>query len=121
MLFRLRVSLPGKAWKNRPLAVAFWAINVGFGLMVLISLLPIGLMQTWASVGYGTWYARSAEFLHSGRINQLRWLRMIGDTVFAVGALVLGWFVLGLVTGHSYNKHASEAQGSWEVQNVAGD
>ena len=33
--------------------------------MVLISMLPIGLMQAWASVEYGTWYARSAEFLHS--------------------------------------------------------
>ncbi len=32
---------------------------------------------------------------------------MIGDTIFAVGALVLGWFVLGLVTGHSYDPKAS--------------
>ena len=37
-------------------------------------------------------------------MNTLRWMRMIGDTVFALGALVLGWFVLGLVTGHSYDE-----------------
>jgi hypothetical protein len=31
---------------------------------------------------------------------------MIGDTLFALGALVLGGFVLGLVTGHAYeNTH----------------
>ena len=27
--------------------------------MVLLSLLPIGLLQTWASVEHGLWYARS--------------------------------------------------------------
>jgi len=41
-------------------------------------------------------------------------MRMIGDTLFALGALVLGWFVLGLVTGHSYDKRAYVAEGSWE-------
>jgi nitric oxide reductase subunit B len=116
MLFCLRALRPGRAWKNAPLSFSFWSINIGLALMVLISMLPIGLMQAWASVEYGTWYARSAEFLHSGGMNQLRWMRMIGDTVFALGALVLGWFVLGLVTGHSYDKHGYVAEGEWEVR-----
>ena len=34
-------------------------------------------------------------------MNTLRWLRVVGDTIFAVGILVLGWFVLGLKTGWS--------------------
>ena len=114
MLFCLRALRPGKAWKNGPLSFAFWAINIGLALMVVLSLLPIGLAQAWASVEYGTWYARSAEFLHSGHLNQLRWMRMIGDTLFALGALVLGWFVLGLVTGHSYDKRAYVPEGSWK-------
>ncbi len=67
MLFCLRALRPGMAWKNGPLWFSFWAINIGLALMVLISMLPIGLMQAWASVEYGTWYARSAEFLHSRR------------------------------------------------------
>ena len=116
MLFCLRALRPGRAWKNGPLWFSFWAINVGLALMVLISMLPIGLMQAWASVEYGTWYARSAEFLHSPGMNQLRWLRMVGDSVFALGALVLGWFVLGLVTGHSYDKKGYVAEGEWEVR-----
>ena len=85
MLFCLRALRPGMAWKNGPLWFSFWAINIGLALMVLLSMLPIGLMQAWASVEYGTWYARSAEFLHSGGMNQLRWMRMIGDTIFAAG------------------------------------
>jgi nitric oxide reductase subunit B len=116
MLFCLRALRPGKAWKNGPLSFAFWAINIGLALMVLISTLPIGLMQVWASVQYGTWYARSAEFLHSPGMNQLRWMRMIGDTIFALGALVLGWFILGLVTGHSYDQSGTVAEGGWEVR-----
>ncbi len=116
MLFCLRALRPGRAWKNGPLAFSFWAINIGLALMVLISVLPIGLMQAWASVEYGTWYARSAEFLHSSGMNQLRWMRMIGDSIFALGALVLGWFVLGLVTGHSYDDRGFVGEGRWEIR-----
>src|SRR5262252_6041266 len=115
MLFCLRALRPGLQWKNRPLAVAFWSINLGLALMVLLSVLPVGLMQAWASVEYGTWYARSAEFLHSGGMNQLRWMRMIGDSTFALGALALGWFVLGLITGHSYEKRGYVGEGEWQV------
>ncbi len=119
MLFCLRALRPGMAWKSRPLAVAFWMINIGLALMALVSLLPIGLMQAWASVVYGTWYARSSEFLQTGLMNDLRWMRMLGDTVFAVGALVLGWFVLGLVTGHSYDPAGTVEEGEWQVRAAA--
>ena len=116
MLFCMRALRPGKAWKNWPLAFSFWTINIGLAAMVLISVLPIGLMQTWASVEYGTWYARSAEFMQTPLMNHLRWLRMIGDSVFAIGAVVLGWFVLGLVTGHSYDSRGYVAEGEWSVR-----
>ena len=106
MLFCLRALRPGLMWKDRPLAVAFWSINIGLAAMVLLSTLPIGLAQAWASVEVGTWYARSAEFLHTPMLTRLRWMRMLGDTLFAFGALVLGWFVLGLVTGHSFDRGA---------------
>jgi nitric oxide reductase subunit B len=102
MLFCLRGLRPGVAWKEWPLKTAFWSINLGLTFMVLLSLLPIGLMQGWASVEYGTWYARSAEFLHTGPMNFLRWMRVPGDSLFAVGALILGWFVFGLWTGTSH-------------------
>jgi nitric oxide reductase large subunit len=62
-------------------------INLGLGAMVLLSVLPVGLLQTWADVEQGYWYARSAEFLQSPVMNTLRWLRVIGDTVFAIGAI----------------------------------
>jgi len=64
-------------------------------------LLPVGLMQTWASVEHGTWYARSAEFMQTPTMDTLRWLRAVGDTIFAAGMVALGWFVAGLKTGWS--------------------
>ena len=106
MLFCLRALRPGLMWKDRPLAIAFWSINIGLGAMVLLSTLPIGLAQAWASVEIGTWYARSSEFLHTPTLTWLRWMRMFGDTIFAFGAIVLGWFVLGLITGHSFDRGA---------------
>jgi nitric oxide reductase subunit B len=122
MLFCLRALQPGRTWKEWPLKFSFWFINIGLALMVLLSLLPIGLMQTWASVEFGTWYARSPEFLQTGFMNNLRWMRLFGDTTFAVGALILGWFVLGLLTGHSYTDRGFVAPGEANVElRSAGD
>ena len=48
-------------------------------------------------------------------MDTLRWLRVIGDTIFAVGALALGGFVLGLLTGHSLDAHGVVAPGESEI------
>ncbi len=101
MLFVLKGLAARHIWKNGVIKFAFWSINIGLALMVLISVLPIGLAQTWASVEYGFWYARSAEFMQQPVMGILRWLRVIGDTIFAVGILALGYFVIGLKTGWS--------------------
>ena len=105
-LFCLRVLQPGRKWKEGILRTSFWSINLGLVFMVVLSMFPIGILQAWASVEYGTWYARSAEFLQSGTMQALRWMRVPGDVLFSVGAALLGWFVLGLLTGHSYQSEA---------------
>lgn len=104
MLFVLRNMWVRNGWNDKPLAISFWTINIGLMLMVLISVLPVGLLQTVASVKYGMWYARSAEFLHQPFMQTLRWLRVIGDTIFAVGVVALVYFVAGLVFGWSVKK-----------------
>ena len=83
------------------LGFSFWSLNLGLVLMIVLSLLPVGLLQTQASVEHGMWYARSADFLQSPLLIKLRWLRVIGDTVFTFGIVGLAWFVLGLKTGWS--------------------
>jgi nitric oxide reductase subunit B len=86
VLFTVRSVRPALVWPERLLMFSFWAINIGLGAMVMLSVLPVGLLQTWASVKHGYWYARSAEFLQTGLMDTLRWLRVIGDTLFALGA-----------------------------------
>jgi nitric oxide reductase subunit B len=63
-------------------------------------------MQTWASVEHGYWYARSAEFMKTPVMQNLRWMRVPGDTLFFLGAVALVIFVAGLKTGHSIKKSA---------------
>ena len=100
-LFCLKGLATRKRWKTGSLSFAFWSINIGLALMVLLSDLPRGLLQTVASVQHGMWWARSAEFMQTGLMDNLRWLRVIGDSIFAVGVLALGWFVFGLKFGWS--------------------
>jgi len=104
MLFCLRVLYVRNDWNDKIIKFSFWTINGGLALMVLISLLPIGFMQTYASVDKGYWYARSSEFLYSPTITVLKWMRAPGDTIFAIGILVLVLFIFGLATGHSLKK-----------------
>ncbi|MDT5272891.1 MAG: nitric oxide reductase subunit [Acidobacteriota bacterium] len=97
MLFCLRAMKPELKWKERPIWFAFWAINIGLMLEIVLSLLPVGLMQTYQSVSVGYWSARSSEFMQTELMQTLRWMRMIGDTVFALGALAFVYFALDLM------------------------
>jgi nitric oxide reductase subunit B len=104
MLFSLRGLRPDLEWNEKPIKWAFWLINIGLFTMVTFSLLPVGLMQTYASVKDGYWYARSAEFLQTDLMQTLRWLRAFGDTIFAAGALLLVYFVFQLSIKFRKNK-----------------
>jgi len=112
VLFVARKLSGDRAWKETPLAVAFWAMNVGLGLMVVLSLLPIGLAQAVASVDTGLWYARSAEFLQQPWLQALRWLRMPGDSLFIIGVSAFAWFMAGLWRGWSYEEIEAPARES---------
>jgi len=108
MLFCLRGLTVRQQWNTRVLGFSFWAINIGLALMMLLSVLPVGLWQTWASVQVGMWYARSAEFMQQPAMETLRWLRVVGDTIFALGVMGLAWFVVGLKTGWSLRVRPDE-------------
>lgn len=96
ILFVLRSMYRKQKWNNKLISFTFWSLNIGLLLMVVLSLLPVGLMQTVASVNEGMWYARSAEFMQQPLVSTFRWLRIIGDTLFAIGTLTLFWFVYQL-------------------------
>jgi len=112
MLLSLRLLTVRAEWRTGVISFSFACMNIGLALMVVLSLLPVGLLQTWASVEHGMWYARSAEFLQTPLLEKLRWARAIGDTIFAAGMFGIGWFVVGLSTGWSIRGERQDAAGS---------
>ncbi|MVT09135.1 nitric-oxide reductase large subunit [Chitinophaga tropicalis] len=101
MLFVLRGLYPDHHWNNKLIGWSFWCTNIGLLVMVSISILPIGIMQTVASIQHGYWYARSADFMQTETMQLLRWLRVPGDILLATGEILLVIFVVGLKTGWS--------------------
>ncbi len=110
-LMCLRALMAGQEWKEGLLKFSFWSMNIGLMLMILLSLLPVGLLQTWASVKESYWYARSPEFMGTELMTTLRWLRVPGDTLFAIGAIAFVIFIFGLKFGY-FVKPGRESQGA---------
>jgi nitric oxide reductase subunit B len=97
MLFCLRGLYAPSLHADGLLKPAYWSLNIGLAMMVFLSLLPAGIYQAWASITRGMWYARSPEIIHSHVMETLVWLRVPGDIVFSIGALVLGVYALRLL------------------------
>lgn len=96
LLFCIRGLKPDAEWNGTLLRNSFWTLNIGLSLMAVLTLLPLGLLQLNAALEHGYWYARSAEFMGRPIIDLLIWMRVPGDTIFSIGAVLLAWFVLRL-------------------------
>ncbi|MEZ5464506.1 MAG: nitric-oxide reductase large subunit [Lysobacteraceae bacterium] len=96
MLFCLRGLKPDAHWRDGMLRGGFWTLNIGLSLMALLTLLPMGVLQLNAALEKGYWYARSAEFMGQPIFDLLVWMRVPGDTIFAVGAGMIALFTASL-------------------------
>ncbi len=92
-----------RQWNHKLISGSFWALNIGLGLMIFLSMLPIGLIQVSASINTGLWYARSSEVMQTPLIQNLRWMRVIGDVVFAGGGLLFAAAVIDKIGLFSFN------------------
>jgi nitric oxide reductase subunit B len=68
---------------------AFWLYNGGLVLWIVFNFFPIGWPQLDAVYEHGLAYARSQKFYDTTTFWQ--WMRMPGDIVFALGALLMAW------------------------------
>jgi len=68
---------------------AFWLYNSGLVLWILLNFFPIGWPQLDAVFEHGLAYARSSAFYDTTLFWQ--WMRLPGDVVFAIGALMMAW------------------------------
>ena len=101
ILFVLRGLYADRHWNYKILGWSFWLINIGLFVMLVGSLLPIGILQAVEAIQNGYWSARSEEFMHTDTMQIIRWLRVPGDTLLAIGELLLVYFIIGLKTGWS--------------------
>ncbi|MGH8141314.1 MAG: cbb3-type cytochrome c oxidase subunit I, partial [Steroidobacteraceae bacterium] len=78
-----------RAFDERPGLAAFWLYNAGLVLWIALNFFPIGWAQLDAVFEHGFAYARSDAFYRTTLVWQ--WLRLPGDVVFALGALLMAW------------------------------
>lgn len=109
VLLIMQTMFKEREWNPVSMKLAFWGLNIGLVLMILMSLLPIGLIQFAASLEHGLWYARGSEVMQTELIQYLRWLRGVGDVVFALGGLSLAVAILQKA-GIIKTKEAEEVQ-----------
>jgi nitric oxide reductase large subunit len=65
----------------------------GFYGFKIASWLPYSVARTW-HVQLGIFWTRSSEFLGSPLMQKLRWMRIPGDAIFALGAIAVVAFVI---------------------------
>jgi nitric oxide reductase subunit B len=103
MVFALRQVLDDLKWNKveKFIRFGFWGLNIGLLLMSLVSLFPGGILQLVDVINNGYWHARSQEFLGSGLIKSLEWIRIGPDLIFSVigvipiviGVFLTYWYV----------------------------
>jgi len=101
MVFVLREAVSDAVWARLSwlIRLAFWGLNIGLALMVLLSLFPGGIMQLLDVMDNGYWHARSLAYTATPLARTLEWLRMPGDLVFMfAGVLPL---VVALLWGYA--------------------
>lgn len=95
ILFCCRLLFRPDRWNPKLVTTAFWSINTGLLLMVLLDLFPAGMLQFNKVIEKGLWFARSSEFIESTAFQTLTWMRIVGGAIFVLGGVIpLTWFIL---------------------------
>ncbi|MEA1784782.1 cbb3-type cytochrome c oxidase subunit I [Arenibacter sp. GZD96] len=107
MLFATRLLFKSVRWNKKIVKFAFWSINVGLMLMVLLDLLPAGTLQLKSVIENGLWFARSEAFIKGGIFESFTWFRAIGACVFLFGGVVpLTYFIVSRAKSLKKPSHA---------------
>lgn len=101
VLLVARYIKPEAQFDDKLMTWGFWMLNIGLCGMIVISLLPVGIIQSYASISQGLWYARSEGFLQQDLLDTLRWVRTIADLVFIGGACCVAWQATKIVFSRS--------------------
>jgi nitric oxide reductase subunit B len=87
-MFALRYLIPAEKWPEKWARISFWSLNIGLAWMVFATLLPLGVLQLYHSVGSGYYEARTLGYITNPNNALLEWSRMPGDVIFIVGGVL---------------------------------
>lgn len=76
-------------WSDRLGTWAFWLYNLGLVLWIVLNFFPVGWAQLMDVYEHGFAHSRSLEFYNTTLLWQ--WLRLPGDVLFALGALLMAY------------------------------
>jgi nitric oxide reductase subunit B len=95
LVFCSRYLVPAARWPARLIRRAFWSLNVGLALMVVIDLFPVGVNQLLTVLDQGLAAARSQAYVQGELFQTLTWARIVGGALFVLGGVLpLAWFVV---------------------------
>jgi len=108
MMFAMRQVLEDDQWKRveKFIHVAFWGLNIGLALMVVLTLFPGGVLQFRDVLINGYWHARSPAFLTGNLIKLIEWIRMPADLIFGIVGVLPVVLAIGLTYGYVRKKSA---------------
>ncbi len=92
MLFVLRNVSKKEVWTpklNKMINWSAWLMNLGLAGMAIIALLPVGYLQLADALKHGYWHARLLSFYRTSPVVELLWARIVPDTVFIIGAVIM--------------------------------
>ncbi|WP_425547656.1 nitric-oxide reductase large subunit [Brevibacterium daeguense] len=99
-LFALRYIIPPQRWPEKLARLSFWSLNIGLAWMMFATLLPLGVLQLWASVNQGYFEARTLGYLTQPGNAALEWMRMPGDVLFLIGGILPFVYITWLGVRH---------------------
>lgn len=99
-LFALRYIIKPEKWPEKLAKISFWSLNIGLAWMMFATLLPLGVLQLWASVNQGYFEARTLGYLSNPGNVALEWMRMPGDVLFLIGGILPFVYIAWLGVRH---------------------
>jgi len=94
LLYSLRNIVKPEAWNDKWLKFSCWMLNIGLAGMIVVTLLPVGILQIKESFINGYWASRSPSFLQQDIVQNLLLIRFVPDTIFLIGVVALLVFAI---------------------------
>jgi nitric oxide reductase subunit B len=103
-MFCLRYLIPADRWPEKWARICFWSTNIGLAWMCFATLLPLGILQLYKSVGSGYFEARQLKFLSNSTNALIEWLRLPGDIIFIAGGAVPALYIAYVGVRHTVKR-----------------